>query len=250
MILRRFMKHVTDQNWFAVGLDMLVVVTGIFLGLQVSEWNEGRKDRQEEQAFLQRIYIDQKISLASVEERASDMLKRSQEMKILLDYLEGFDSNVPPQQVLQNSLCLWFAPPASEVQNFAFEELVSSGRLQLLTDSKLRILLQKVQRKHEAVKFDFGVLTMPVQNKARLLEKYINWKIIRGEGVSLATDDNNGTECVIDLDGLKQSSSAQSIIAQLYRSQLIYYTFRKEQTDTVREALEYIEQVLVKNQSE
>jgi len=22
MILRRFMKHVTDQNWFAVGLDV------------------------------------------------------------------------------------------------------------------------------------------------------------------------------------------------------------------------------------
>lgn len=36
MILRRFMKHVTDQNWIAVVLDVLVVITGIFLGMQVS----------------------------------------------------------------------------------------------------------------------------------------------------------------------------------------------------------------------
>ena len=44
MILRRFMKHVTDQNWLAVGLDVLVVIVGIFLGLQVQEWNEDRKN--------------------------------------------------------------------------------------------------------------------------------------------------------------------------------------------------------------
>lgn len=31
MILRRFMKHVTEQNWFAVGLDGLVVLAIIFL---------------------------------------------------------------------------------------------------------------------------------------------------------------------------------------------------------------------------
>jgi hypothetical protein len=34
------MKHVTDQNWFGVALDVLVVITGIFLGMQVTEWNE------------------------------------------------------------------------------------------------------------------------------------------------------------------------------------------------------------------
>lgn len=44
MILRRFMKHVTDQNWFAVGLDVIVVITGIFLGMQVTERNEERKE--------------------------------------------------------------------------------------------------------------------------------------------------------------------------------------------------------------
>ena len=30
--------HKSDQNWFAVGLDVLVVITGIFLGMQVTEW--------------------------------------------------------------------------------------------------------------------------------------------------------------------------------------------------------------------
>jgi hypothetical protein len=31
------MTHVKTQDWFAVTLDILVVVVGIFLGLQVNE---------------------------------------------------------------------------------------------------------------------------------------------------------------------------------------------------------------------
>lgn len=63
MILRRFMKHVTDQNWFAVGLDVLVVITGIFLGMQVTEWNDERKEQQKERYYLERLLNDMDRSI-------------------------------------------------------------------------------------------------------------------------------------------------------------------------------------------
>ena len=47
MILRSITKHLKDQNWFAVGLDFFIVVVGVFLGIQVANWNE-------EQAFNDR----------------------------------------------------------------------------------------------------------------------------------------------------------------------------------------------------
>ncbi|MBT5186020.1 MAG: hypothetical protein HOK50_08350 [Kordiimonadaceae bacterium] len=56
MILRRFMKHVTDQNWFAVVLDAIVVIVGIFLGLQGQAWYEDQTDRDLENEFLQRLH--------------------------------------------------------------------------------------------------------------------------------------------------------------------------------------------------
>ena len=56
MILRRFMKHVTDQNWFAVGLDVIVVIVGIYLGFQVTEWGRDREDRAQEQLYLDRLH--------------------------------------------------------------------------------------------------------------------------------------------------------------------------------------------------
>lgn len=43
MLLRSLSGHVKDQNWFAVGLDFLIVVFGIFIGFQLNNWNENRK---------------------------------------------------------------------------------------------------------------------------------------------------------------------------------------------------------------
>ena len=52
MILRRLTKHVKDQNWFAVALDFLIVVLGVFIGLQISNWNDARAFDQQERNYL------------------------------------------------------------------------------------------------------------------------------------------------------------------------------------------------------
>ena len=44
MILGRFIKHTRDQNWYAMILDIIVVIVGIFLGMQVTEWNEDQQN--------------------------------------------------------------------------------------------------------------------------------------------------------------------------------------------------------------
>ncbi|MEO0368600.1 MAG: hypothetical protein AAF197_07420 [Pseudomonadota bacterium] len=48
MLLRRVTKQVKDQNWFAVGIDFAIVVIGVFIGIQVANWNDARGDRQRE----------------------------------------------------------------------------------------------------------------------------------------------------------------------------------------------------------
>ena len=42
MILRRVIEHVKAQNWLAVFLDFVIVVIGVFIGMQVSNWNNAR----------------------------------------------------------------------------------------------------------------------------------------------------------------------------------------------------------------
>ncbi|WP_412067261.1 hypothetical protein [Rubrivirga sp. IMCC43871] len=45
MILRRLSRLVREQNWFAVGLEVLIVVIGVVIGFQVTAWGQARADR-------------------------------------------------------------------------------------------------------------------------------------------------------------------------------------------------------------
>ena len=38
MRLRSISKNLKEQNWFAVILDFLIVVLGVFLGVQMGNW--------------------------------------------------------------------------------------------------------------------------------------------------------------------------------------------------------------------
>jgi hypothetical protein len=58
MILRRVIKHFRDQEWTAIFLDFLIVVVGVFVGLQVQQWNEARVDRRLGAYYVSRLTAD------------------------------------------------------------------------------------------------------------------------------------------------------------------------------------------------
>lgn len=55
MLLRRFRERLRGQDWFEVGVELAIVIVGVFVGLQVSNWNEDRIGR--EQALRYRAEI-------------------------------------------------------------------------------------------------------------------------------------------------------------------------------------------------
>jgi hypothetical protein len=58
MLLRRVIEHVKAQNWTAVALDFVIVVMGVFIGIQVSNWNAARADSAKAESYLARIADD------------------------------------------------------------------------------------------------------------------------------------------------------------------------------------------------
>lgn len=62
MLLRRLSGHVRDQNWFAVALDLGIVVLGVFIGLQVQQWAERRAQLQTEAVYVARLH-DEVVAL-------------------------------------------------------------------------------------------------------------------------------------------------------------------------------------------
>ncbi|MFT6732419.1 MAG: hypothetical protein ACJAS9_000599 [Polaribacter sp.] len=55
MILRSVTKHVKDQNWFAVMVDFIIVVVGVFIGIQVANWNQSQTFNDRETQLLNEL---------------------------------------------------------------------------------------------------------------------------------------------------------------------------------------------------
>ena len=58
MRLRSLTKHIRDQNWFAVFLDFFIVVVGILIAFQITNWNERREQRLSERGYLEQLHSD------------------------------------------------------------------------------------------------------------------------------------------------------------------------------------------------
>jgi len=55
LLLRSISKHVSDQNWVAVALDFCIVVAGVFIGIQLGNWNDLRGNKQATISALERL---------------------------------------------------------------------------------------------------------------------------------------------------------------------------------------------------
>jgi hypothetical protein len=69
MILRRVIEHFRRQEWTAIAIDFVIVVLGVFVGIQVSNWNAARADIARGAAYLQRIGADVDADLAAYDDR-------------------------------------------------------------------------------------------------------------------------------------------------------------------------------------
>ncbi|MBT8471414.1 MAG: hypothetical protein KJN99_02355, partial [Marinicaulis sp.] len=64
MLLRRVIQHVKTQNWTAVGLDFVIVVTGVFIGIQLGNWNEARTFKDREVMLLRELRDEAEQNIA------------------------------------------------------------------------------------------------------------------------------------------------------------------------------------------
>lgn len=144
MLLRRFMKHIKQQDWFAVGLDVIVVVVGIFLGLQVSEWNSNRHAASLERQYLLALDIDVRASKEHLEKRLDRIGKQTESLEVILhsavDSIENL-SDIEAASVIHYGLNSAAILP---VQLRTYEDLKGSNSVSLLRNIELRRRLREL----------------------------------------------------------------------------------------------------------
>ena len=137
MILRRLAHSIRRQDWFAVAIEFVIVVAGIVVGLQVTDWNERRLMRERELNYLQRM--------------AEDLSRMGAEFQQILDYgrgrsevamrtfraLEQCDATLATPDDFRAALARYQTQPTPKIITRTYQEMVSSGALASMTDREL-----------------------------------------------------------------------------------------------------------------
>lgn len=228
MILRRVTEHLKGQHWTAVFLDLVIVVVGVFIGLQVDNWNAARAERRSERTYLERLRVDFDANVKTLQ---SYVEGRRRDGRILTELAValGEGGKAPSDDALQGPLCRWGAAPLPPLRQGTYDELVSSGALSILHDEKLRILLAEYSAAEDRSAY-VGTLLPAVQRAAAPLDSYRSW-VITGEPAATV---NGAVRCKFDLGGMRRDRGMTSVIAQLVRYQKLNEFYRNAQLDSAR----------------
>lgn len=135
-ILGRLTQAVREQNWFAVGLELCIVVLGVVIGFQVTNWGQARSEAMREQTYLRQLAQD----LADTEANyaAADSSLRVADRNAAQLVRAFRDEPRPPA----DSILSWI-PMASRldrpfVVSGTAEALVATGDLNLIRSDSLR----------------------------------------------------------------------------------------------------------------
>lgn len=138
MLVRRFAQHLREQNWFAVGIDFIVVVVGIFVGLQVDGWNEQRKERIRERVHLEQLLADTKRNIETATGIIDHHVELTDGLTLAVTALKR--GRLEPDDASRfkwTILTLGQIPPVNFAMG-AYDSLLASGDFALLDDQELK----------------------------------------------------------------------------------------------------------------
>jgi hypothetical protein len=175
MILRRFTQALKDQNWAAIAIEFVLLVLGVFLGIQVANWNEARRNEANEGRYLVELAEDLRADIVECDETVAAARGRVTAARHLLDAagmtlvwrspwagvsadesVLGEDSGnawqpAEPFVSAQGVYLRWLTNTrVLDGQRNTFDELVSSGNLGVISDRALVRTLTRYYASFEA----------------------------------------------------------------------------------------------------
>ena len=135
MILRRLSRSLKEQNWTAIAVEVVLLVAGVFFGIQASNWNDERETMKKSAIFTARLDAD----LRAEAWRYQFLLAYYQDVR---DATEAAADALSGKKPLPNADFLVNAYRATQYKQGAgrratYDELISTGNIGLIEDRKL-----------------------------------------------------------------------------------------------------------------
>ena len=158
MILRRLAASLKEQNWTAIAIEFVLLVLGVFLGIQVANWNALIIERRETIGAMQRLQNDARLSIELTQASIDSMTGLARQADLVFHRLRACNLPEGDRDDFASGLYgLGKISPARFVRT-TFDELRDSGRLGLIGNAELRQELNDTSRKQETHEVIFKLI--------------------------------------------------------------------------------------------
>lgn len=190
MSLSRIIAHVREQNWTAIAIDFLIVVSGVFIGLQVQEGSVNRARARQgvvDAAQLREVAQEELGSLCASAAYYATVRLSADRALALLAGAEGTDAELVVH-AYRATEAIYFSRESG-----AFEGIVSAGRIGDVEDTELvRSLLTHFGQSALAGAYR-DAHTSPYRVHVRRAMSHVAQEAVRAR----CSDDRSGTHVAL-----------------------------------------------------
>lgn len=140
--LRRSLEKMRRHDWSGVIVDLIVVVLGVFIGLQAANWNEDRIAAQRGAQLTQRLLADLRIKAWNTEMQIGYHTQVQANAMRAVNALAG-RADLSDEELL---VATYRATQYNDNthQRATYDELISTGEVDLIADTGLRTLAMQI----------------------------------------------------------------------------------------------------------
>ncbi len=151
MILRRLVEHLREQNWTAIAIEFALLVAGVFLGIQVANWNEALNEQRRLGGQLASLHAEFKENLDRFDAYQARLDGQVEDISVLRRVIAGEASDASGTD-LDRMLMNAFGVAVFTVDRTTLDELKQGGKLRDLQGKGLRKLLIEWEEAHAGLR--------------------------------------------------------------------------------------------------
>jgi hypothetical protein len=235
MLLRRIASAFRNQDWTTATVEFVIVVAGIFVGLQVDSWNSDRTDRNNERVILNQLHSDFTANAASLGNFADRHEQMVEELTFSLDTLTQGELPEAAVRRFRNAFISMYQLPSVNATMGGYDTVIASGDLAILTDHELKSRLAQ--------------LSANIDEESGMTDYFrdiylLNREHTRDAVLLVPNDDRTDTNLRVNFDAIKNDFGLLLIVADQRRSNQIFGAARRGLANEFSEVAAYIETLL------
>jgi len=169
MLFRRVKAHIQKEDWFAVFIDFVIVVAGVYIGIQLGNWNSARADKIAYEQALERFDLEIQDNLKTLDQLDTDFSAYLKTVSTAFDTLLTCEDSPENTEIINRGITAISGTYGMRLRHGALRELTQSSRLLSQQTLEERRALTDIQYYFDLVEREANYietlpLEKPVQN--------------------------------------------------------------------------------------